>query len=265
MYFAKTILTYNFVNVDVWPEAITGIKYKAFLHYITVTLGELYIVGITTAIKLTFDWIESRNRNQELEKINLETEVKYLRAQIQPHFFFNTLNNLYALTIEKSDKAPDVVIKLSKLMQYVLYESKIDFTPLYKEINYIESYLDLEKLRFGNRLKLKIEISGSIDDVHVPPLIFIPFIENCFKHGVSPTNDDINIHILFDATSDFLIFEVTNPIPEIVDKRFRQENEGIGIRNVKKRLELNYSNNYKLELKKEISRYKVNLRFPKKV
>jgi len=265
MYFVKTALTFNILNENVWPEAIQGIRYKQFLHYITVVLGELYIIGITTAIKLTSDWINSRNRNQELLRLNLETELKYLRAQIQPHFFFNTLNNLYALTVEKSDKAPNVVIKLSGLMQYVLYEARVEQISLIKEINYIESYLNLEKLKYGSRLKQKTEIIGDISQVMVPPLIFIPFIENCFKHGVSPNNDDINIRILFDASGEFLIFEVINPIPEIKDKRYRQLDEGIGISNAKKRLELNYSDNYKLDISKRDSEFLVRLEIPKEL
>ncbi len=263
MYFAKNFFTYYFVNIDVWPEALDGIKANTVLHYVTVVLGELYVIGITTAIKLTFDWIESKKKNQDLEKLNLQTEIKYLRAQIQPHFFFNTLNNLYALTIEKSDKAPEVVLKLSELMQYVLYEAKDDTISLRSELKYIESYLELEKLRFTDRLKYNIEISGSIENVYVPPLIFLPFIENCFKHGVSVNNSNINIIIKFDATGKMLIFEVENPIPEIVDKRFRQVNEGIGLKNVRKRLKLNYQNKCKLDIISKNNTFKVSLTIPK--
>ncbi|MEN8139429.1 MAG: histidine kinase [Bacteroidota bacterium] len=263
MYFVKTTITYYLINEDVWPEAIEGAKARVGLHYVTVVLGELYVIGITTAIKLTMDWVNSRKRNQELTKLNLETEIKYLRAQIQPHFFFNTLNNLYALTLEKSDKAPEVVLKLSELMQYVLYEAKDDRIQLTKEFAYIQSYLDLEKLRFDNRLKYNIEISGKIEGVYLPPLMYLPFIENCFKHGVSADNSDIVIDIKFDTSGEMLIFMVENPIPNIADKRFRQVNEGIGIKNIRKRLKLNYNNNFRLSINTENNRYSVLLAIPK--
>ncbi len=156
-----------------------------------------------------------------------------------------------------------MVLKLSELMQYVLYEAKDDTISLRSELKYIESYLELEKLRFTDRLKYNIEISGSIENVYVPPLIFLPFIENCFKHGVSVNNSNINIIIKFDATGKMLIFEVENPIPEIVDKRFRQVNEGIGLKNVRKRLKLNYQNKCKLDIISKNNTFKVSLTIPK--
>ena len=116
-----------------------------------MTIGELYVVAMATAVKLTIDWIAERRKNDSLKQLQLETELKYLKSQIQPHFFFNTLNNLYYLTIEKSDKAPDVVLKLSEIMQYVLYDVKEKQIALLNEINYIQSYLELERLRHGGK------------------------------------------------------------------------------------------------------------------
>jgi len=263
MYFVKTILTYYFINTDVWPEAIDGAKSSLVLHYVTVVLGELYVIGITTAIKLTNDWVDSIYKYQRLTRLNLETEIKYLKAQIQPHFFFNTLNNLYALTLEKSDKAPEVVLKLSELMQYVLYEGKNNSITLSKELKYIESYIELEKLRYGNRLKYHIDISGNIEGVNIPPLMLLPFIENCFKHGVGADNSDIKIYIGFEISADKLVFTVANPIPENVDIRFRQEDEGIGIENVRKRLDLNFGEDYFLEINSDDKEYSVKLAMPK--
>jgi LytS/YehU family sensor histidine kinase len=264
MYFAKTILTYHLINKDVWPEAADSAKASFILHYATVVLGEMYVIGITTAIKLTNDWVDSTKKNQQLTRLNLETEIKYLRAQIEPHFFFNTLNNLYALTLEKSDKAPEVVLKLSELMQYVLYEAKDDVISLNKELKYIENYLELERLRYGNRLKYNIEITGNINDVYLPPLLLLPFIENCFKHGVSADDSSIVINMSFDTSGDKLIFIVDNPIPKVTDKRFRQKNEGIGIANVRKRLELNYGKECSFKISTTEDKYSVYLSIPKR-
>ena len=125
------------------------------------------------------------------------TELNFLKSQIQPHFFFNTLNNLYALTLEKSDVAPSVVWKLSDIMQHILYEASEPKIRLYNVLNYIQSYIDLERLRYGDKMAVNTQIIGEIDDVMVPPLLFLPFIENCFKHGVKE-NDHIEVEISFE-------------------------------------------------------------------
>src|SRR5690606_26047619 len=110
--------------------------------------------------------------------------LSFLRSQVQPHFFFNTLNNLYALTLEKSEKAPETVLKLSELMSYVIYKGKQQFVNLSEEIEHINNYIDLENLRYGNKLEAKLSISGNILGKQIPPLILMPFVENSFKHGI---------------------------------------------------------------------------------
>ena len=144
--------------------------------------------------KFFFNWFIEKKRNQDLAKLQLSTELKFLRSQIQPHFFFNTLNNLYALTLKKSDDAPRLVIKLSDLMQYILYEVKSSKASLLREINHINNYIDIEHIRFKDRIESELDITGNIEDVEVPPLLYLTFIENCFKHGLKD-NDNIKIKI----------------------------------------------------------------------
>jgi len=119
---------------------------------------------------------------QELVTQNMQSELRFLKSQINPHFLFNTLNNLYALTLKKSDKAPDIVLKLSEMMRYMLYECNEKRVPLKKEVNYIKNYLDLEALRQGKSVRIDFEVNGTVSDQKVAPLMFIPFLENSFNN-----------------------------------------------------------------------------------
>jgi LytS/YehU family sensor histidine kinase len=227
---------------------------------------EIYLMGFTTAIKLAKDWIQNQQhlayisqQMKEKEKQYLEAELNFLRSQIQPHFFFNTLNNLYSLTLKKSDQAPEVVLKLSDLMSYMLYESNTPKISLNKEITYLQNYLDLEKLRFGRRLHVSFEIEGQIADVCVPPLIFILFVENSFKHGAKNIVNKIQIDISLKVEDEFLFFRVQNPV-SVIDAT--PLSTGIGLKNVRRRLELLYADNYNLETVRKENEYIVSLKIP---
>jgi len=258
LYIIRTGLNYFLVSKNIWPEA-EGIQQAfTFNHVIAVVLGEIYVISLVSAIKLTNDWINERRKNDALKKIQFRTELNFLKTQIQPHFFFNTLNNLYALVIDKSSKAPDVVMKLSEIMQYVLYEAKEPKINLLKEINYVHSYLELEKLRYGNKVKSDISIDGDIDDIKIPPLLFLPFIENCFKHGTK-NNDNIKVDIGFEINNNFLFFTVDNTFQNNDEKFIKH---GIGIKNVKRRLFLLYKDDFSLETKIKNNKFKVLLKLP---
>ncbi len=218
----------------------------------------LYLTGFTTSIKLSKDWIQNQQLMKEKEKQYLETELNFLKTQIHPHFFFNTLNNLYSLTLKKSDQAPEVVLKLSSLMSYMLYESNAAKVSLNKEITYLQNYLDLEKLRFGQRLSVSFEIEGQIDEVSIPPMILILFVENSFKHGIKNNINKIIIEISLKVHADFLFFGIKNPIGENASK----ENTGIGLKNAKRRLELLYGKNYQLDISEKDNEFIVSLKMP---
>lgn len=150
-------------------------------------LGELYVISFVSAIKITLDWISTSKRAARLEKERLEAELRFLRSQISPHFFFNTLNNIYSLSLEQSKKTPETVLKLSELMRYLLYETKHKKQALDKELQCIKNYLDLERLRHGQRVNIDMNVKGNIKGRKVPSMLFIPFIENAFKHGTGKT------------------------------------------------------------------------------
>ena len=162
------------------------------------------------------------------------------------------------MVINKSENAPDVVLKLSEIMQYILYEVKEPKISLLKAINYIYSYLELEKLRYGDKVKSDIQIIGNIDEVDVPPLLFLPFIENCFKHGTF-NNDNIKVDITFEIKDNFLFFTVENTFEKNDEKSVKQ---GIGIENVKRRLQLLYGDNFTLSTTINKNNFKVLLKLP---
>ncbi len=258
-YVIRTELIYLFINENVWPESESPQKAYSFNHIIVVVLSGIYEVGLATTIKLTADWIFERTRVEKLEEMQLRSELKYLRTQIQPHFFFNTLNNLYALTLKKSDNAPRMILKLSDMMQYVLYEIKDSKASLLKEINHINNYIDIERLRFEDRVDAEMDISGDIEDVYVPPLLFLSFVENCFKHGMKE-NDKLKINMNFNVLNNgYLEFTIINSFnPEATQDII----SGIGNENAKRRLNLLFSNNYVLESKIEDDNYKLFLKIP---
>lgn len=258
-YVVRTGLNYFLVTESIWPEAESTQQAFTFNHIIAVVLGEVYVVALATSIKLIFDWVHELNRVEELKEIQLKTELDFLKLQIQPHFFFNTLNNLYALTLEKSDAAPSVVLKLSDMMQYVLYEMKEPKIRIFTAITYIQNYLDLERLRYGAKLNSKMDIIGNIEDVNVPPLLFLPFIENCFKHGAK-NSDQINVNISFENNQNkWLIFKVENSFEETTETKLKH---GIGIKNVQRRLELLFDTNFELNTKIIDNRFYVQLKIP---
>ena len=262
MVLLKFNLTYYLISKNVWPEG-PEIIHKITLNYtIDMMLGELYVIAFVTAIKVTFDWIKEHKRLIDLEKLQLETELMFLRMQVSPHFFFNTLNNIYSLAIEKSDKTPKLILKLSELMHYLLYETKQKYQSLEKEIICIQNYLDLERIRHGESLDVNMDISGDIHQKKIAPMILLAFVENAFKHGAKKNIGEIKIDISFVEKNDFLYFKISNPTP--AETSFKQQfnnKGGIGMKNVKKRLMLGYAKDeYQLKIKQRKGLYVVELK-----
>lgn len=262
MLFVKFNLTYYLVSTNVMPEAPEAVTFLTLNYAITTMLGELYVVSFVTAIKITADWLQENNKFHNLEKRQLTTELKFLRSQVSPHFFFNTLNNIYSLTLEKSDKAPEVVLKLSELMRYLLYATKKPKQDLKNEIECIQNYIDLERIRFDDSLEANMWISGNLENKKISPMLLIPLIENCFKHGASQNIGRMYIDVDIKVEGNDLFFNVSNTIPKKSKKsKAKKEGGGIGLLNVKKRLELGYDkNDYDLNIYEQDSKFHVELK-----
>jgi LytS/YehU family sensor histidine kinase len=219
----------------------------------------IYLVGLTTGLKFFKDSMQQRQRIQEQEKQQIALELNFLKAQVHPHFFFNTLNNLYSLTLQRSDQAPEVVLKLSSLMSYMLYESGAPYVPLDKEITNLENYIALEQLRFGKRLSLSFEkeVIPPDEPIRIPPLILLTFIENSFKHGMSQTIGDGRIDISLKADQQELFFQINNSIGET-----QPSGNGLGLKNVIRRLDLLYGSNYHLHKSQTAGEFQITLKIP---
>lgn len=244
MVLAKFNLTYFLISNQVWPEGPEPISSLSLNYILDMMIGEVYVITFVTAIKVTSDFLEKQRRVADLEKTQLETELLFLKAQVSPHFFFNTLNNIHSLALEKSDKTSKIILRLSELMRYLLYETKSKRQSLLNEIQCIQNYLDLEKIRHDDLLEVNMSISGDIQDKEIAPILLLTFVENAFKHGVNKNIGKIKIDIDFTVKGDFLYFTITNPLPAIVDvKSTLEHSNGIGLENVKKRLTLGYNQN----------------------
>lgn len=259
IYLLKTALTYFLISENIWPEANREYYPFEVNHIVAVCIGELYVLAMASSVYLTLTWLRERERNRSLRENQFKIKLKYLENQIQPHFFFNTLNNLYSLSLESSDKVPDVIIKLSNLMEYVLYDIKgTKLVPLIKEIDYIQNYIEIEKLRFEN-VEVSINLKSDIEDIKVPPLIFISLVENAFKHGGLNNKNlkiKINCKVIDNKTLDF---EILN---NFVISRNINHKGGIGLVNTKKRLKLIYKNNYSLNHTTKLNYYIIRLQIP---
>ncbi len=219
---------------------------------IAVTI-KLMIIGIASSIKIAKYWLVSQQRQQNLLKEKLEidlqlkeSELRYLKSQINPHFLFNAMNNLYSLTLEKSSKAPEVVLKISSILDYVLYECNVTEIDLEREIGNINDYIDLQKIRYGEDTDIKIKVQGDTGNIRIAPLLILPLVENAFKHGLDKhvRKGYIDIQMVVDEDNVFLVM-----IRNSLRGEKNHDKEGIGILNLKKRLELQYPNKYEFDLK----------------
>ncbi|MDX9705685.1 MAG: histidine kinase [Weeksellaceae bacterium] len=223
---------------------------SSFGHTINYAfLGIIFRLGI--------EWFEKRDKQKELEKQNIKTELALLRAQINPHFLFNTLNNINSFAQTNSDKTSYAIIKLSSIMRYMLYEANAEKVFLVNEIQYIQNYIDLQKLRYKNPNFIELKTSGINSKIQIPPMLFIPFIENVFKHGKKSEDEKIEIRI--EVNEHEINFFCKNT-KRVLNETEKISNAGIGIANIKRRLEILFPANNKLDIFENEKHYIVNLK-----
>jgi len=216
----------------------------------------IFTVITTMVLKLVKQWYSDQKTTKDLQQEQLQTELKFLKSQINPHFLFNSLNNLYALTLSKSDSAPEVVLRLSNILRYILYESNEGYVSVRKEMEHVKDYVAVEKLRLGMGVSIDIDIDDAIQDDPVEPMLFLTLVENAFKHSedILPEKRFIRIHAKsLDTGFRFLIENTFSP-----SKR-DSETGGIGLENIKKRLNLIYPNQHDIKSSTADGVYRVDL------
>lgn len=269
---AVTILTAIFYPMDYYYDKLQLVPYYAkdmyVIHgrasftdlswYWNVLLG-LFMMGANLGIKLVFRSIQDEQKMVEMERQSLQAEMDYLKYQINPHFFMNTLNNIHAMVDIDPEAAKSTVIELSKMMRYVLYDSENAHTNLAQEVLFMENYISLMKIRYMSEVDVRFDVQTPLPlGAKVPPLLMIVFVENAFKHGVS-YNEPSFVHINLSCQDGNAICEVRNSR----HKDMKVEKGGIGLENVRKRLELLFGKDYKLDIDdKNESEYSVKLSIP---
>lgn len=247
----RRLSDYYFLYPIVQAEAMQN--HSIYFWNIQAAVANLiYILPSTaTGVAIYFirDWFINYKRTKELEKEKLQAELNYLKTQIHPHFLFNTLNNIYALTLKHHTKAPDAVLKLSALLSYMLYDTNEPSVALEKEIEQVQNLISLESLRYGDRLNCSFAVSGDTS-VKIAPLVLIPFVENAFKHGVSPSLERSWVRISLHVANGRISFQVENSIVSHA-KGSQHQRTGIGLINIRRRLELLYPNKHELRISSE--------------
>ena len=230
-------------------------------NIILVVSGVYLVVILVSAFKLLKLNLENAKRTKALETKILETQLKlkeqelnYLKMQIHPHFLFNTLNTLYGFALKKADETPEMILKLSNLLDYLLYQANKPFVLLSEEINHIEDYIELEKMRFNNTLDVMFNYDAINENTKIAPMLLIPFVENSFKHG-SLKNGVLKIRIHLSSTTENMVFTIENSSLN----NNTTLNKGIGLENIQKRLDLLYKNNYNLNIINSETTFKVTL------
>ena len=235
-------------------------------HDIMAIVVLILMLGANLGVKTYFRSRDDRKRLAELERENLEQQLEYLRYQINPHFFMNTLNNIHALVDINPEKAKDTILELSKMMRFVLYEGNKQGVPLSREMDFIRHYITLMQLRYTDKVRITLDLPSEVPDRQIPPLILITFIENAFKHGVSYQRESF-IDVRIGVESESLTFECRNSKAEsqMANGQLSMVNGqqgGVGLANVRKRLTLLYGNRYTLSIHNDADIYSVVLSIP---
>ena len=240
-------------------ESIWEIVYRLDLTIPSYVFRVYFYTFFFMMIKFARDIAKEKMQIETLQKEKTQAELNFLKAQIHPHFLFNTLNNLYALTLDKSDDAPEVVAKLSEMLDYMLYQCIEPKVQISKEIELLNNYIDLEKIRYGNRLQLEFNYETDQSSTKIAPLILISIVENAFKHGVSSAIEEARVEISLFVKDELLHFRVFNTKANFAQSDQMNYKEGIGAKNIQRQLELVYPNRYEWEVEEKEYSYEVNL------
>lgn len=235
-------------------------NYRGDVSLLYYYLDNLYYAFLYSAFGIIYFFLQSEHQHQlqqaELQLANKQTELSFLRSQINPHFLFNSLNNIYSLVYHQSDQSLTAIAKLSDLLRYMLYDAN-EKVPLQKELDYICKYMELQQMRFDKPLPINLVITGQPEQASIPPLLLIPFVENTFKHGDIQNGQEIDIHLYADAA--MIRFNIRNAIGQ----QQKDSGGGIGLENVQRRLELLYPGHHQLQIRKTKDIFEAELQIRK--
>jgi sensor histidine kinase YesM len=229
------------------------------IYIVQMSATSLFIVIFVGMLRFAKDWFELEAKKKELENEKLVAELSFLKEQINPHFLFNTLNNIYYLAYTKSDNTTEVIAKLSQMMRYMIYESNYSQVELSKEIEYMQNYVSLERLRLNEQVPIDFKVEGDPGGIKVAPLILITFLENAFKHGANGSNKNAWINLSIKVSGKECVYSVENS-KGVNGVHSEHGKSGIGLQNVRRRLELTYPEKYDLDVKDLSDKYSVRLK-----
>jgi len=289
LFYANYVLAALFISYHLLPRFFYQKKHKVFLFFLVLTLTMVILIEefvlekiffpdtrgsmfigiipslldvlpvIVVLVGFKFAW-DAQQKQNELEQLNTamaESRLQFLKSQINPHFLFNNLNNLYAYALENSPKTPKIILELSSLLRYMLYDCKEHLVLLEKEIQFIRDFIQLQELQIEDRGDIQFTVSGQAGGYYIAPLILLVFIENCFKHSASSQSSDIHIAIDLAIQDGYLVMQCENNFSS--NSNTQKLSKGIGLENVKSRLELLYPNEHELVIKEEANIYSVRL------
>lgn len=235
-------------------------KHYSDKYFIREILNTAVFSGYVVFIRFTEDWFVDQKLKARLINQNQSSELALLKSQVNPHFLFNTLNNIYSLVYKKSPDAPSAIMKLSEIMRYMLYDTNTEQVPLSKEIEYLRSFIDLQRLRTKRADLIRFSLKGDPENHSIPPMLLIPFVENAFKHGSK--RDEHTIFIEIECEKSKICFRAVNQISREAEKQ-KDITGGIGLQNVKRRLELLYPGKHTLEVKHSEKEFSIELMLEK--
>jgi len=265
LFFEKRKYVYYAISLP-FILVLSGFIFELFFYFIMNdpegrTSGismALFFVVLTTGMKYFKEGITKQYRFQEDRFKQVQTELDLLKSQVNPHFFFNTLNSLYALSLEKSDQVPDVVLKLSDLMRYVLDSSNKKMVPLEDEVQFLKSYISLEQLRLPEKTDIRVSVKGDLKTHFIAPMLLIPFVDNSFKHGLNSSIGDGYVHVSLTVEKKNLHFQIKNNKPQ-PESRDNMERPAMGLENVQRRIALLYPDKHQLNIADNPKSYCVEL------
>ncbi|MEL6866254.1 MAG: histidine kinase [Bacteroidota bacterium] len=246
-YFLSTFYPGQFVDAGIW------LPYKFLYAFVHILTPMILLIGMS----IVWELHDLQKKTRDLERDKLQAELRFLKSQTNPHFLFNTLNTIYGLALEQSDKVPGLILRLSELLSFTLYESKEIKIPIRKELTLIENLVALQKSRHEHRIQVDWTLPNTIPDYEIAPLLWMPLVENAFKHGLHEETVATKIHIQLSNSNKQLVFQVSNTIPKGQQKETHKK--GIGLQNLKRRLIILYKNQHRLDIHKTENQFMAKL------